>query len=111
MRLPEKFVLSVGSRPSISELHSLTIPGPREIRVIETVATRWKRLALVLSCESSVIVSIDSGYLDADRNCAFMLRKWLEQEDTTITWETLIRALEKIGFTSLTEDLRKGTSL
>ena len=105
------FVLSVGSRPSISELHSLTIPGPRKINVIETVATRWKRLALALSFESSVIDSIDSGYLDADRNCAFMLRKWLEQEDTTVTWETLITALEKIEFTSLAEDLRKGVSL
>ena len=101
------FVLSVGSRPSMSELHSLTIPGPRKVQVIETVSTRWKRLALALSFESSVIDSIDSGYFDADRNCAFMLRKWLEQEDTTITWETLITALEKIEFTNLSDDLRK----
>ena len=105
------FVLSVGSRPSISELYSLTIPGPRKISVIETVATRWKRLAFALSFKSSVIDSIDSGYFDADRNCAFMLRKWLEQKDTTVAWETLITALEKIEFTSLAGDLRKGTSL
>ena len=57
-----------------------------------------------------MIDSIDSGYSDAETYCVSMLRKWLDQEGTTVTWETLITALEKTEFTSLTEDLRKGMS-
>ena len=91
-------------------MRSLTTPGLKKIKVVEAVATRWKKLALALGFKLSAIDSIDSGYFDAERDCDFMLKKWLEWEDATVTWNTLIIALEKADYISLTEDLMKGKS-
>ena len=107
------FSLSLlGSRPYPSDLLLLYVPGLKEVKIVETATTKWKRLALELGFKLQEINSIASGYLDPEQDCFLMLRKWLEHQDTTVTWETLITAMWNLGFTftSLTEDLWKGMS-
>ena len=88
------FSLSLlGSRPSPSDLLLLYVPGPKEVKIVETASTKWKRLALELDFKLQKINSIGSGYLDPEQDCFLMLRKWLEHQDTAVTWETLITAM------------------
>ena len=42
------FSLSLGSRPSLSNLLILHVPGPKKIKIVETATAKWKRLALEL---------------------------------------------------------------
>ena len=101
-------IFSIGNRPSLSELHHLIIPGQKEVKVIQEVSTRWKKLALELGFELSVVESIGSRYSDSEEDCELMLRKWLMRQDGTVSWEVLMTALENIGLYSIADDLEKG---
>ena len=103
-------IFSAGKRPSLTELYSIVIPGPKEVRVIRTVATKWKRLALELGFELSVIERIGNRiYSDAEEDCEAMLRKWLLRPD--VSWEVLMTALDNIGLNSIAQDLKKGIAM
>lgn len=101
-------ISSIGEQPSLSELHHLVVPGPKEVKVIQTVATKWKKLALELGFDLSVIDSIGSRYSDSEEDCKYMLRKWLMRHDATVSWEVLMTALDNIGLNSIAHDLKKG---
>ena len=63
-------IFSIGKLPSLPELHHLAIPGPREVKVIQTVAKKacfrtWFRTA-----------SIESRYSDSGEDCKPMLSVW-----------------------------------
>ena len=104
------FLFPLGSRPSHSSLLSLSIPGPKKIEIAEMATGRWKKLALELGFTQNEIDLIASGPSDPERDCWFMLTKWLEHRDLTVTWDRLITALMNVGLTGLAEDLRKGTT-
>ena len=76
--------------------------------MIRTVATKWKRLALELGFELSMIESIGNRYSDSEEDCEAMLRKWLLRPDATVSWEALMTALDNIGLNSIAQDLEKG---
>ena len=76
--------------------------------MIRTVATKWKRLALELGFELSMIESIGNRYSDSEEDCEAMLRKWLMRPDATVSWEALMTALDNIGLNSIAQDLEKG---
>ena len=79
------FSLSLGSRPSLSNVLVLYVLGPKKIKIVETATAKWKRLALELGFKLQEIYSIGSGYSDPEQDCFLMLRKWLEHIYTTVT--------------------------
>ena len=75
--------------------------------MIRAAATKWKKLAIELGFDLSVIDSIGSRYSDSEEDCESMLRRWLMHQDATVSWEVLMTALDNIGLNSIAHDLRK----
>ena len=64
--------------------------------VVKTLSSKWKELGSQLNINEHVIKSIDSEYPnDCERCCRIMFHKWL-QEPAHVTWEVLIRAVDKV---------------
>ena len=88
----------------------------QEIRVIQEVATEWKKVALALGYEQARIGIIEKDNRMTEEACQEMFAKWLNGARdlaTPRTWNTLIRCLNQAGLvrvaTSLKETLeRKG---
>ena len=78
------------------------------VKVIESVAARWEKVAIRLKFEHQVIDRIkrDNNY-QCVPSCQTMFAEWLDGNGRQpVTWQTLITALQEADFSVLASDLQ-----
>ena len=80
------------------------------MRVIQSVATNWKKMALALKFDQERvdIIERDTFYRNEDA-CLEMFTKWLDGGHdlrTPVTWATLVRCLREIMMTKVADKVR-----
>ena len=106
------------SPPNLSsipiELHQLDLleENGSTVRIIDTVASKWDRIALRLHFSGHDISRIERDHeKSVVRACQAMFSEWLEGKGRQpITWNTLIEALKEAGFSQLASELEKISS-
>lgn len=80
------------------------------VNVIETVASKWPRLAYALKIRDSKVQSIRKSYEgsnSAEEACEDALRYWMNAATKKpVNWKTLIEALEDIEHNTLAMNLK-----
>ena len=86
----------IGIVPNLQELQYLEGPNGEALRIIQTVAPNWQRLAMALGFDGPRIMTIkkDSFHQTEDA-CCHMFFRWLagEHDLKPPTWGTLIECL------------------
>ena len=104
------FINSIGDQPQLHELQLLEGVDGRTVRVMERVAPDWKRLAISLKFNSSIIKIIEKDYkTSTEEACQEMFTRWLAGEHDLAqpcTWDTLINCLRRAAFIDLANSLR-----
>lgn len=82
--------------------------GGRTVRLINTTAADWKRVATRLHFDNSDIRRIEKNNPNkCEDACRDMLDEWLRGSFRVPTnWETLIKALEEADFSNISNDLQ-----
>lgn len=93
------------------ELHQLQLLKGRgqTLRVMETIAPRWKQLAIALGFDQSRIKSIErnSHYKTEDASLSTLIRWRNGEHDLKLcTWANLILALQACGERALANSLK-----
>ena len=97
--------LSLGDKPKLKQLQKLDCPSGSKLRVINTIAAKWIRLAIALDIDYS---AEQGDTRDDDEAIISILRRWIDGEgEQPVTWGTLIEALEDAGCENLANDLRR----
>ena len=90
-----------GDKPKLYELQYFQFVnnnGQEEvINIIGATASHWKELGTALEFESYVLENIEENFGRVEKRCYELLRKWLVGNSKSITWETLLHAMLKIG--------------
>ena len=88
-------------------LHTLKYRG-QTIKVIESAATCWERVAMKLHFKRHVIDTlISESHGVATKCCHYMFMQWLEGDGRKpITWRTLINALSEAKLDDIAQSLR-----
>ena len=98
-----------GDRPKLHELQFLEGVDGRELRVIKTVAPKWKHVAIALGFAVYRIGMIKRDYqFVMEEACMEMFMSWLEGESglAPCTWDTLIMCLRQAALTYVADGLR-----
>ena len=98
----------IGGRP---ELHQLTMMeiNKCKVKVIESTASIWKKLALALKFPQSIIDNIQTDNNNrCEDACRDMLGRWLNGNMETLqpVWQTLIDALKECDKYELAKSLQ-----
>ena len=95
-------------KPKLSELLLLKFPDRKELRIMDTVAPKWKQVAIALDFDGPRIEAIEMGarYMPGDA-CLKMFIDWLSR-GRDLTWDCLIEALKAANLTE-TADLLSST--
>ena len=93
------------------ELHQLQLMKGRgqTLRVMESIAPRWKQLAIALGFDQSRINSIkQNSHYKTEDACLSMLMRWQngEHDLKPYTWANLILALQACGERALANSLK-----
>jgi hypothetical protein len=98
----------LGIKPKLRELQLLKFPDGKELRIIDTVAPKWKEVAIALDFEGPKIEAIEMGahYQPKDA-CLKMFMDWLSR-GRNLTWDRLIQSLKVANLTE-TADLLNNT--
>ena len=96
----------LGIKPKLSELQLLKFPDGKELRIIDTVAPKWKQVAIALDFDGPRIETIDMGarYMPGDA-CLKMFIDWLSRGHD-LTWDSLIQSLKAANLTETANLLR-----
>ena len=94
--------------PTLQELQILQ-RNDKQIKIIESIASEWERVAIALSIGIDRIRIIRSDSRGVEEACRRMLEWWLDSERDRATWRRLIRAIEdsKSDFFVLARDIEK----
>ncbi len=97
-----------GSRPDLIEL--IRFRGrERRINIPQEVGTHYQQFGILLLNDpmgSQVESIIDECRGKSNDINLKILRHWLEGKGGSVTWETLVKALEDIGLGTLAQDIR-----
>lgn len=98
----------LGIKPKLSELQLLKFSDGNELRIMDTVAPKWKQVAIALDFDGPRIEAIEMGarYMPGDA-CLKMFIDWLSR-GRDLTWDSLIEALKAANLTE-TADLLSST--
>ena len=98
----------LGIKPKLNELQFLKFPDGNALRIIDTVAPKWKQVAIALGFDGPKIKAIEMGahYQPGDA-CLKMFIDWLSR-GRALTWDSLIQSLRAANLTE-TADLLSST--
>ena len=103
-------ILIIAVLPKLRELQLLEGVDGRKVRVIETVAPYWTKLAVELGFDQSRIMILEKDYQDStEEACRAMFMRWLDGGHDLAqpcTWDTLIKCLRRAGFNDVASSLR-----
>ena len=92
------------------ELFLLKLPNGEELRIMEKVAPKWKKMAVSLGFDEANIKAIEMGCHyqpeDASRE---MFSQWLEGVNCDLkpaTWSTLVQSLMDVNLRNIARFLR-----
>ena len=100
----------VGDKPTLRELLCFKYNGiQHKIHIIDTVASRWRRLGLALKCDSSILDNIGHNNTDVEDCCMKLMERWLQGTvgDGPVTWETLVEAIDDARYGELAQQLKR----
>lgn len=80
------------------------------VRIIETVAPCWQKVAVALDFQGFQLKSIEKDYPSRSEDaCREMFTKWLDGSPYLrgpVTWDTLIVCLEEAGLCDLADNVK-----
>ena len=91
------------------ELQQLSIKNGDTIKIIESIAPHWEKVAYGLKLPKSRIEIIQCDYKDkCESACQEMLQRWLDGIDGTLkcTWKSMIKVLEDSNYSDLALSLK-----
>ena len=103
----------VGDKPTLPELLCFKyndISGTQhKIHIIDTVASRWRRLGLALHISDYHLDNIEHNRHHVENWCQTMLNDWLRGTvgDGPVTWETLVEAIDDARYGELAQQLKR----
>ena len=98
----------LGCRPTICELQLLELSDGRMLRIMESVAPQWKKMAVALRFSVARIKSIEKGEHYQPDDASFeIFSRWLEGEHDLKppTWEVLSQCLKQASLLDIAEML------
>ena len=88
-------------KPKLHELQLLEFPDGKELRIIDTVAPKWRQVAIALGFEGPKIETIEMGaHFQPDDACLKMFIDWLSR-GRDLTWKSLIQSLKAANLTEI----------
>ena len=99
---------SLGSVPQLYELQVLSSDNGGELRIMETVAPKWKQVATAIGFNEARIKAVDEGEHCKPEDATFeMFCRWLNGEHNLkpVTWDTLIQCLKEANLQDVAETL------
>ena len=79
----------------------------KSINIIRATAPHWKEFGTALKFESYQLENIKRDFNRVEDCCRELLRQWLDGRTTgnkkSLTWETLLHAMLKVGFTAVAQ--------
>ena len=90
----------------MSQLYLLKTGDGCEVKIIDTVANQWSKLASALGFDKATCESLATNKA-SDIACKDMLTCWLKQNHRPANWDWLIKSLEDSGFTELANKIKK----
>lgn len=98
---------SAENKPDIRQLQCLKV-GKERLKIIQTVSSSWKNLAICLNFSDDVVQIIEHDHASrCEQACLEVFRRWLNGEGCQdITWETLIEALVDADRDTLAKQVR-----
>ena len=103
----------VGDKPTLPDLSCFKyndISGTQhKIHIIDTVASRWRRLGLALKINDYHLDNIEHNHHNVENWCQTMLSDWLQGivGDGSRTWETLVEAIDDAQMGELVQQLKR----
>lgn len=90
-------------------LRKLVAEDGSEVKIVETVAAQFQRMAYALHFEDHICQRVLLDVInDHERACEKIFQKWLNGEGRKpVTWVTLIQALEHADFKQLARELKQ----
>ena len=95
--------------PHLHELQLLTFDDGRELRIMETVAPKWKKVAAAIGFNKERIEVIEEDEHYKQEKATFeMFGRWLKGEHNLkpVTWDALIQCLKEANLQDIAETLR-----
>ena len=90
------------------QLHQLDLleGNGKQVRVINTVAHDWERVAIRLHFTGDDITRIERDHSKSERACQSVFTEWLKGKGLRpTTWNTVIKALREAEFSQVADDL------
>ena len=106
------FPYHVGDKPTLPDLLCFKyndISGTQHrIHIIDTVASRWRRLGPALNISEHHLNNIEHNHGNVEDRCRTMLSDWLQGTvgDGPVTWETLVEAIDDARYGELAQQLK-----
>ena len=103
----------VGDKPTLPDLLCFKyndISGTQhKIHIIDTVASRWRRLSLALNISDYHLDNIECNHSNVEERCQTMFKDWLQGTvgDGPVTWETLVEAIDDAKMGELAQQLKR----
>ena len=98
-------------KPTLSQLKLLKTPAGKRVKIMTTVAAKWKDFGYLLDFDETgrTLNRIAKDHpLDAEECCAQMMREWLEGRGSQpATWATLIDLLKDAEINDLAQQLEE----
>ena len=104
----------IGDKPRLQDLEILKLRDGGEIRIIESVASEWEKLATRFGFEEARICTIKRGaFFQIEDACYKIFNRWLngEHDLKPPMWYNLIQCLEETSkFKNLARDVKDALS-
>ena len=88
------------------ELQLLNFEDGRELRIMETVASKWKKVATAIGFNEARIEAVDKGEHYKPEDATFeMFSRWLMGEHNLkpVTWNALAQCLKDANFQDIAD--------
>ena len=98
----------LGITPQLHELQLLTFDNGGELRIMETVAPKWKKVAAAIGFNKERIEAIEEDENHKQEKATFeMFGRWLKGEHSLkpVTWDTLVHCLKEANLQNIAEAL------
>ena len=98
----------LGNSPQLHELQLLTFDNGRELRIMEIVAPKWKKVAAAIGFNKERIEAIEEDEHYKQEKATFeMFGRWLKGEHNLkpVTWNTLVQCLKEANLKDIAETL------
>ena len=87
----------------------------KQLKVIETIASKWKKLGITFGVPQSVLNGYEQEHRDQELRCYAVLQRWLEDGSTPkdnypVSWNGLIKALNDSSLSVVADELKNALS-